>query len=70
MGVVYLARNKLMNRPEVLKVVSKALLDRPGTLDRFLREIQMAAMLKHDNVVAAYSALQVGELLVFGRRAN
>jgi anti-sigma factor RsiW len=30
MGVVYLARNKIMDRLEVLKVVGKQLLDHPG----------------------------------------
>ena len=65
MGVVYLAKNKLMDRLEVLKVINKALLDRPGALERFLREIRAAAKLSHLNVVAAYSALQLGELLVF-----
>jgi hypothetical protein len=30
MGVVYLARNKLMGRPEVLKVVGGHLVERPG----------------------------------------
>ncbi len=65
MGVVYLAKNKLMDRLEVLKVVNKALLDRPGSVERFLREIRSAAKLNHPNVVAAYSALQLGELLVF-----
>jgi serine/threonine protein kinase len=65
MGVVYLARNKLMDRLEVLKVVNKALLDRPGMLERFLREIRSAAKLNHPNVVTAYNAMQAGELLVF-----
>jgi serine/threonine protein kinase len=65
MGVVYLARNKLMDRLEVLKVVHKALLDRPGAVERFLREIRSAARLKHANVVAAYSAVQSGEFLAF-----
>ena len=32
MGVVYLARNKLMDRLEVLKVVNRALRDRPGAV--------------------------------------
>src|SRR5262249_6363646 len=54
MGVVYLANNKLMGRPEVLKVINKALLDHPSAVDRFLREIQMAAKLGHENVVRAY----------------
>jgi hypothetical protein len=30
MGVVYLAKNKLMDRLEVLKVVNKQLFDDPG----------------------------------------
>src|ERR1700730_9644050 len=65
MGVVYLARNRLLARLEVLKVVNKDILERSGGKERFLREIQSAAMLNHPNVVAAYSALPVGELLVF-----
>jgi tRNA A-37 threonylcarbamoyl transferase component Bud32 len=65
MGVVYLARNKLMDRLEVLKVVKQALLDRPGAEERFLREIRSAARLNHPNVVTAYSAVQSGQLLAF-----
>ncbi len=66
MGVVYLAKNVLMNRLEVLKVANRARLDgQPGAAERFLREIRSAANLSHENVVKAYSALQVGELLVF-----
>jgi formylglycine-generating enzyme required for sulfatase activity/serine/threonine protein kinase len=65
MGVVYLARNKLMDRLEVLKVLNKEMLAKQGTGDRFLREIQSAARLHHPNVVAAYTALQMGDLLVF-----
>ncbi len=65
MGVVYLARNKVMDRLEVLKVVNKNLVDRPGSMERFLREIQTAAKLQHENVVSAYSALQTGDLLAF-----
>jgi serine/threonine protein kinase len=65
MGVVYLARNKLMDRLEVLKVLNKEMLAKHGTAERFLREIQSAAKLHHPNVVAAYTALQMGKLLVF-----
>ena len=64
MGVVYLARNKLMGRQEVLKVVGRHLVERPGVLDRFLREIQSAARLQHVNIVTAYSAIHVGPSLV------
>ena len=64
MGVVYLVRNKLMGRLEVLKVVSGHLVERPGVRDRFLREVQSAAKLQHKNIVAAYSAMRLGESIV------
>ncbi|HQU43570.1 MAG TPA: protein kinase [Pirellulales bacterium] len=65
MGTVYLAKNRMMDRHEVLKVISKALLDRPGALERFQQEIRSAAKLAHPNIVAAYSVLRPGDLLVF-----
>ena len=65
MGVVYLAKNKLMDRLEGVKVLNRALFDHPGAVERFLREIRSAAMLNHANIVAAYSALRSGELLGF-----
>jgi hypothetical protein len=64
MGVVYLARNKLMGRTEVLKVVSSHLVNRPGVLERFQAEIRNAAKLEHANVVTAYTALRLGESVV------
>ena len=64
MGVVYLAQNRLMGRLEVLKVVGGHLVERPGVRDRFLREIQSAARLQHKNIVAAYSALRLGDGIV------
>jgi Protein kinase domain len=64
MGVVYLARNKLMGRQEVLKVVSGHLLDRGTVRERFLREIRNAAQLHHPNIVTAYSALRAGDQIV------
>ena len=65
MGVVYLAHNKLMGRDEVLKVMSKNLTEKPGVLDRFLREIRAVARLRHPNIVTAYSAVRFGESIVF-----
>jgi serine/threonine protein kinase len=65
MGVVYLARNKPMNRLEVLKVLQKEILKRQGSVDRFMQEIQSAAQLNDPNVVAAYAVLQLGDLIVF-----
>ena len=65
MGTVYLARNRMMDRHEVLKVISTALLSRPGALERFQQEIRSAAKLLHPNIVAAHSVLRPGDLLVF-----
>jgi serine/threonine protein kinase len=64
MGVVYLVRNRLMGRLEVLKVVGKHLVERPSVLDRFLREIRSAASLHHPNIVSAYSAMRLGQGVV------
>jgi serine/threonine protein kinase len=64
MGVVFLADNKMMGHPEVLKVISKSFITNPSAVERFLREIQMAARLNHENVVRAYGAMQLGDLLV------
>ena len=65
MGTVYLAKNTLMGRHEVLKVVSSHMMNRVGALDRFLSEIRLAARLQHANIVTAYSAMRLGESIVF-----
>lgn len=65
MGTVYLAKNRLMGRHEVLKVVSKRMMNRPSALERFLSEIRNAARLHHANIVTAYAATRVGESIVF-----
>jgi hypothetical protein len=64
MGVVYLARHRLSGRREVLKVMGKELLERPGSKERFLREIQSAALLDHPYVVKMHTAMEVGDLMV------
>jgi formylglycine-generating enzyme required for sulfatase activity len=65
MGVVYLARNRHMDRLEVLKVMGQELLAQEGARQRFEREIKSAARLNHPNVVAAHSVLPLENLLVF-----
>ena len=64
MGVVYLAQNNLMGRPEVLKVIGRHLIEPPGVFDRFLREVRSAAKLQHANIVTAYSAMRLGSSVV------
>jgi formylglycine-generating enzyme required for sulfatase activity/serine/threonine protein kinase len=78
MGVVYLAHNRLTDRPEVLKVIKPEGLDVEDTArdaeaaarareaaERFLREIRSAARLDHPNIVRALTAFRAGGLVVF-----
>ncbi|MHC5539377.1 protein kinase domain-containing protein, partial [Singulisphaera rosea] len=65
MGVVYLAHNTMMGRDEVLKVIGRHVLERPGVLERFQREIRAVARLCHPNIVTAYSAFRLDGGLVF-----
>jgi serine/threonine protein kinase len=65
MGVVYLVRNRRMDRLEGLKVVKEALLNRSGALERFEREMRAAARLSHPNIVLAYSSPRLEGLLAF-----
>ena len=65
MGVVYLAHNTLMGRDEVLKVMGQHLMEHPGVLERFLREIRSVARLRHPNIVTAYHATRLGQSIVF-----
>jgi serine/threonine protein kinase len=65
MGVIYLARNILMDRDEVLKVMGAKLIERPGAMERFQSEIRVAARMRHPNIVTAYRAFRSGNLLIF-----
>ena len=65
MGVVYLAHNQLMGRDEVLKVMGRHIIEKPGVLERFLREIRAVARLRHPNIVTAYSAFRLPDSIVF-----
>jgi serine/threonine protein kinase len=65
MGVVYLAHNTMMGRDEVLKVMGRHIMERPGVLERFQREIRAVAKLRHPNIVVAHSAFRIEGGLVF-----
>jgi hypothetical protein len=65
MGVVYLAHNRLLCRNEVLKVMSRHIMERPGLLARFMAEMRAVASLQHPNIVTAYSAFRLGERILF-----
>jgi serine/threonine protein kinase len=60
-GRVYLVKNRLLARHEVIKVLAPEVLSRADIRERFLREMQAAARLSHPNVVAAYAAVRLGD---------
>jgi WD40 repeat protein/tRNA A-37 threonylcarbamoyl transferase component Bud32 len=61
MGSVYKARHRLMDRLVALKVIRHRLLDRPGVVERFHREMKAAGNLLHPNIVTAHDAEQAGD---------
>ncbi|HWG44795.1 MAG TPA: serine/threonine-protein kinase [Gemmataceae bacterium] len=61
MGQVFKARHQLMNRIVAIKVIRKERLAHPDAVERFHREIRMAAQLDHPNLVRAHDASQVGD---------
>jgi eukaryotic-like serine/threonine-protein kinase len=62
MGVVYQAEHRVMERLVAVKVISRALVDRPDAVERFHREVRAAAKLDHPNIVKAYDAEQAGDV--------
>jgi predicted Ser/Thr protein kinase len=54
MGVVYRARQKNLDRPVALKVLSPELATAPGFAQRFAREARAMARLSHPNIVAVH----------------
>jgi WD40 repeat protein/tRNA A-37 threonylcarbamoyl transferase component Bud32 len=61
MGQVFKARHRLMHRVVALKVIRSDLLSRPEAVQRFRREIQLAAQFNHAHIISAYDAEQIGE---------
>jgi serine/threonine protein kinase len=62
MGVVYRARDPMINRLVALKTITTGVADDPALLQRFYREAQSAGGLQHPNIVTIYDMGEAGEL--------
>ncbi len=56
MGVVYLARDTVLERDVAYKVLPEGLRNNPNALKNFLREAKAAAQLNHPHIVTVYDA--------------
>jgi serine/threonine-protein kinase len=54
MGTVYRARDRELDEEVALKVLQRDVLEAPGTLDRFRREVKLARRVTHRNVARAH----------------
>ncbi|MGZ4787745.1 MAG: protein kinase domain-containing protein [Terriglobales bacterium] len=54
MGIVYRARDPIINRRVALKTITTGLSENPQLLERFYREAQSAGGLQHPNIVTVY----------------
>jgi serine/threonine-protein kinase len=61
MGSVYRAYDSRLRRWVALKIMHADLGLRPGFLERFIREAQVAAMLEHPNIVTVYDVEPIGD---------
>jgi serine/threonine-protein kinase len=65
MGIVYLAREVQLDRLVAIKLLPRALADRPEVRERFLREARMAASLSHPHIVPIYRVGEAKGLVFF-----
>ena len=56
LGVVFLARHRLLSNPCVIKVVQTRFVHRTDIQQRFLREMKVLSGLQHENIVQVFSA--------------
>ncbi len=61
MGSVYKAEHRLMRRTVALKLVHPWLLTNPQAVERFEKEVRLAARLSHPNIVLAHDADQTSQ---------
>ena len=62
-GLVFLAEDTQLARPVALKVIKPELADAPRVQDRFVREAQATAAIKHDHIVTIYQVGRANDTL-------
>jgi serine/threonine-protein kinase len=62
-GRVFKAQHKLMGRLVALKVIAPEIASRASSIARFYREMRLLGRLDHPNIVRAFDAAQLGDLL-------
>lgn len=62
MGVVYRARDPMINRLVALKTITSGVANDPELLQRFYREAQAAGGLQHPNIVTIYDMGEAGSV--------
>ncbi len=61
MSVVLRARDLVLDRPVAIKLLNEHYRDQPERIERFERECELMAKVRHENVVSVYSAGHVGK---------
>lgn len=65
MGIVYLARDVILERPVAIKLLAPAIAARTDVRRRFLREARIAAQCFHPNIVPIHGVEESGDLAWF-----
>lgn len=63
MGRVYKARHQMMDRMVALKIIAPSIVSNERVIARFHREMKLVGRLDHPNVVRAYDADQINQVL-------
>jgi serine/threonine-protein kinase len=65
MGIVYLAREVLLDRPVAIKLLPPERAAHSQLRERFLREARLAAKLSHPNIIPIHAVLDTGEFVFY-----
>jgi serine/threonine-protein kinase len=64
MGAVYRAKNRLTGEPRAIKVILPALAAQKDFVERFLREVTLAASVDHPNLVRVFEPATEGDTII------